>query len=202
MIGVSQWIDISKVFLNSLLFSGVLSIFTSLIIVTFISLLKLVKPIDVETSYFYIIAVLGTLGFALLMTARLIIETKKYARIENRFKRSHRSQFHFSKRVDLSKLKELLARIGYIQLGIEENNNAVLIQGTFPAGVYSYPKEAGGYKKYEEKYLQIKINLDLNLINIEIGPSRWYIPTAFVYSNNYYLQKLESEIWSLLEIQR
>jgi hypothetical protein len=191
-----------KVLMNSLWFGGVLTLFIFASVFITIKLISFIKPIGMPSPVMFFFLIIGSfLGTALLMTIRQIIETDGFSDNPNRFKRVHERSYRYNFLCDDSELKESLLKIGYININVKNDSLGKTVTALFPLGVYNYPKRAGGYKKYEEKLLYIQITSGKNILNFKIGPSKWYIPTAVVYSNDYYLTNVENALRSKLDLK-
>lgn len=190
----------SKIFrfvANTLAFSSVLSMGT-ILMMTLISNVLGLTGIDPLLSYqsYPLIFIMLTLSICLGLIAVYLYETRNLDR-RFKFQRVVITTIRLKTNINLSLIREVIQNFGFADLDVIEEPFHFTINGVLPWGVYNLPKSAGGEKVYPTSCLEVTVNSSTNELTIKLKPKFSIIPTAFTYSNVYFLEKLEHSLNAL-----
>lgn len=199
---LKRTIELSLVFSNSLLVGFVLGIIVLIVLFPTHFLISLVKSeVGWERGELIYLGLLMAFGSAVILTVRFIIETKGKSSDLNRFKRVHSRFYKFHGSFAEKELLDILSNNGYREIKIENDNLKEVINASYPWGIFEFPKEYGGLKKFEDKNLKIIIDSSAKTLKINMGPKKWYIPTAVTHSNYYFLDSLEKVLQNSFDLE-
>lgn len=202
MIKLKRILDLFLIFSNSLLMGVFIAlIFVPSLILTHY-LLNLMRPLG-QWSFFCLSALVVSMviGTALILTFRHFVETKGKSSDPNRFRRVHLRFYRWQGSFTDEELVDILSKNGYREIKIESDHLNEVVRACYPWGIFEFPKENGGLRKYEDKDLKIVIDSSEKILKLYMGPKKWFIPTAVVHSNYFFLDRLENILQTRFKLE-
>lgn len=193
MIRMKRSIELLLVFSNSLLVGVIIGVIFLSILFPIYFLISSIKT-DIGWSSVEIIwlGLLMTIGSGIILTIRFLVETKGKSTDKNRYKRVHCRLYRLLGNFTEEELMELLIKNGYQEIKMERDGLVKVVMARYHWGVFNFPKEYGGLRKFEDKNLRIIIDPSVKILKVYMGPKKWFIPTSVTHTNYYFLDRLES----------
>ena len=174
------------------LFFTVLTFVSVFIFYNFLSLLRPVNDFGFEVVFLFFMGS-WSLFFILFISLHLF-ETKHWRGHPFRFARFYRGNGIVNRNFNKNDLIQKIESFYFSDVTIQELEGVTKIYASLKSGLYDFPPQAGGHKKYDSKQLDIELDFLNNSYNIQVLTlSRW-LPTVFAFSNIFIGESIEEVI--------